>query len=51
MSPVREYKLFGSASELEKELVSILINSSLYREMYPEEKRKLLAYLVSSYFY
>lgn len=50
MSPVREYILFGTASELEKELSSILFDSSLYREMYPEEKRKLLAYLVSSYF-
>jgi hypothetical protein len=45
-----EYKLFGTASEQEKELINILINSSLYRDMNPEDKHKLLGYLVSSYF-
>jgi hypothetical protein len=50
MSPVIEYKLLGIASEQEKEIVNILIDSSLYQDMYPEEKKKLLNYLVSSYF-
>jgi hypothetical protein len=50
MSPMSEYKLFGSASEQEKELINILIDSSLYRDMYPEDKKKLVDYLVTSYF-
>jgi hypothetical protein len=45
-----EYKLFGTASEQEKELINILIDSSLYRDMYPEDKKKLIDYLVMSYF-
>ncbi len=45
-----ENKLLGTASRQEKELINILINSSLYRDMYPEEKEKLLKYLMSSYF-
>jgi hypothetical protein len=45
-----ESKLFGNALEQEKELVSILIDSSIYREMPQEDKQKLLNYLVSSYF-
>ena len=51
MSPESEYKLLGNASEQEKELINILIDSSLYRDMYPEEKKKLINYLVSSYFF
>jgi len=51
MCPENEYKLLGTASEQEKELIGILINSSLYRGMYPEEKKKLINYLVTSYFY
>jgi hypothetical protein len=51
MSPESEYKLLGTASEQEKELINILIDSSLYRGMYPDEKKKLLNYLVTSYFY
>jgi hypothetical protein len=34
----------------EKEIVNILINSSLYLEMPPIEREMLLHYLVSSYF-
>ncbi len=34
----------------EKELMSILIDSSLYVDMSPDERQKLLNYLVSSYF-
>ena len=49
VSPMSEYELFNTASEQEKELVDILIGSSLYGDMYPEEKQKLLSYLVSSY--
>jgi hypothetical protein len=51
MSPESEYKFLGPVSEQEKELINILIDSSLYRGMYPEEKKKLLDYLVTSYFY
>lgn len=51
MSPESEYKLLGTASEQEKELIDILIDSSLYRGMFPDEKKKLLNYLVASYFY
>jgi hypothetical protein len=36
--------------EQEKEIDTILIDSSLYVGMSPTERRKLLHYLVSSYF-
>lgn len=36
--------------EQEKEITNILINSSLYLDMSPAEKQKLLRHLVSSYF-
>lgn len=36
--------------EHEKEISNILINSSLYMEMSPAEKHKLLHFLVLSYF-
>ncbi len=39
-----------TASEQEKELNSILLRSSLYQDMAPEDKRELLNYLVTSYF-
>ncbi len=45
-----ENTLLGTASRHEKELVDILLDSSLYRDMHPEEKEKLLNYLISSYF-
>jgi hypothetical protein len=50
VSPISEYKLFDTASKQEKELINILSDSSLFRDMYPEEKQNLLNYLVSSYF-
>jgi len=40
----------NSAREQEKEIVNILINSSLYLGMSPAERENLLRYLVSSYF-
>ncbi len=49
-SPTSEYQLPDTASEEEQELIQILIDSSLFRDMYPDEKQKLLNYLVSSYF-
>ncbi len=49
ISPKSEH-LLSTASEQEQELIQILIDSSLYRDMYPDEKQKLLNYLVSSYF-
>ena len=50
MSPLSEDKVFSTASVQEKELENILIDISLYRDMYPEEKKKLINYLVLSYF-
>jgi hypothetical protein len=47
---MNNYNLFSAASEQEKELISILLNSSLYQDMAPEDKQKLLNYLVTSYF-
>jgi hypothetical protein len=45
-----EYKSLGTAYGQEEELLNILFDSSLYRDMNPEEKEKLLNYLISSYF-
>jgi hypothetical protein len=50
MSPLSEDTVFSTASVQEKELENILIDISLYRDMYPEEKKKLINYLVLSYF-
>ena len=36
-------------SEQEKEITNILINSTLYLDMPPAERQKLLYYLISSY--
>jgi len=44
------YKLFGSANKQEEELMCILLSSSLYQDMAPEDKQKLLNYLITSYF-
>jgi|SRR5208283_2379355 len=41
-----KYVLFGTNLEQENELINILIDSSLYRDLYLEDKRKLLHYLV-----
>jgi hypothetical protein len=45
-----EYKSLGTAYGQEEELLNILIDSSLYQDMNPEEKETLLNYLISSYF-
>ena len=45
-----DHKIFGTGHEMENELISILIRSSLYDEMAAEERQELLNYLVSSYF-
>ena len=50
VSPMSEDNLFGTAAEQEQKLITILLGSSLYRDMYPEDKQKLLKYLVASYF-
>ncbi len=50
VNTVMENKVLGTAGEQEIDLINILINSSLYQDMYPEEKEKLLNYLISSYF-
>lgn len=50
MNLMSEYKQCGTAQEQEKELMNILVDSSLYRDMSPEDRQKLLNYLVSSYF-
>jgi hypothetical protein len=40
----------SSAHEQEKEIVSILVDSSLFLDMSQEERQRLLNYLVTSYF-
>ncbi len=47
---MNDYKLFGATNDQEKELVGILLDSSLYQDMSTEDKQKLLNYLVTSYF-
>jgi hypothetical protein len=43
-------KLFDTFIEQQEELISILLNSSLYQDMAPEDKQELLSYLTTSYF-
>jgi hypothetical protein len=50
VNTIIENKLLGTASGQEKEIINILIDSLLYRDMHSEEKEKLLNYLISSYF-
>ena len=50
MNTLSEDVLLRTASAQEEELENILIDISLYRDMYPEEKQKLINYLVLSYF-
>jgi hypothetical protein len=45
-----KYKLHGTARDQEKELMNILDDSSLYRDMSSEDRQKLLHYLAASYF-
>ena len=47
---MKEHELMNSIWEQEKEITTILINSSLYPGMSPAEREQLLLYLVSSYF-
>ncbi len=42
VNTVMENKVLGNAAEQEIDLINILIHSSLYQDMYPEEKEKLL---------
>jgi hypothetical protein len=44
------YKLFDTTTEQEEELMCILLKSSLYQDKAPEDKQKMLNYLVASYF-
>ncbi len=50
MNPMNNPLLFGTANDRVKELNSILLRSSLYQDMAPDDKRELLNYLVTSYF-
>ena len=45
-----EQKIIKFTREQEKEIINILIDSSLYLGMSPAERQNLLQYLVSSYF-
>jgi hypothetical protein len=47
---MNEQEIMNSTPEMEKEIAHILIDSSLYLGMSPAERKKLLRYLVSSYF-
>ncbi len=50
VNTIIENTLLDTATTHEKELINILHDSSLYGDMHPEEKEKLLNYLISSYF-
>lgn len=47
---MNEHEIMNRLREQEKEIANILIDSSLYLDMSPAEREKLLRYLVSSYF-
>jgi hypothetical protein len=47
---MNEQEIMNCTREQEKEIANILIDSSLYLGMSPAERKKLLRYLVSSYF-
>jgi hypothetical protein len=47
---MNEQEIMNCTREQEKEIANILIDSSLYLGMSPVERKKLLRYLVSSYF-
>ena len=47
---MKENKTIHSAQDQEKEIVNILIESSLYVDMSIPERQRLLNYLVTSYF-
>lgn len=47
---MNEQEMLNITREQEKEITSILIDSSLYPEMSEADRQKLLHYLVASYF-
>lgn len=47
---MKESKAIHNAQDQEKEIVNILIESSLYVDMSIPERQRLLNYLVTSYF-
>jgi hypothetical protein len=47
---MKKQEIMNSIREQEKEIANILIASSLYLGLSPAERKKLLRYLVSSYF-
>jgi hypothetical protein len=47
---MKEHKKTSPATELEEEIMGILLSSSLYVEMSTQDKKRLLHYLVTSYF-
>jgi hypothetical protein len=50
VSTMNELEITKAAREQEKEIVNILIGSSLYLDMSQANREKLLNYLVASYF-
>jgi hypothetical protein len=50
MDEMKKNKTIHSAQDQEKEIVNILIESSLYVDMSIPERQRLLNYLVTSYF-
>ena len=50
MDEMKKNKTNHSAQDQEKEIVNILIESSLYVDMSIPERQRLLNYLVTSYF-
>ena len=50
MNPMNEQEITIVTREQVKEIVNILIGSSLYLDMSQTERQKLIHYLVASYF-
>jgi hypothetical protein len=47
---MNDYRTDHPSREREDEIISILVDSSLYQDMSTAERQKLLNYLVASYF-
>jgi len=48
--PVTKMNAYTLTLELEKEIASTLINSSLYQELSPADRRRLIDYILTMYF-
>jgi hypothetical protein len=45
-----KHEISGLTREEEKKIVSILIDSSLFLEMSPEDRKRLIRYLLTMYY-